>query len=156
MLLAFPNAVPESLLTILNTICEGRAPRWLADAKLFELPKKAEGIRPIAVIEVLRRLAAATLVRSSLGALPPIPRQFVLRRDGCLTMAWLTSSTLALRNYYCALTVDLRNAFNCVSRSSVLSAASGTPLSKYAQWAYGSHSLLHFGYLNVTSSFGVQ
>ena len=71
-------------------------------------------------------------------------------------MACLTFVTLALRNGYCALTVDLRNAFNCVSRSSVLSAASGTPLSKYAQWAYGSHSLLHFGCLNVTSSCGVQ
>ena len=54
LLLAFPTGVSDSLTRVLMAICEGRAPRWLANAKLFALPKKAGGVRPIAVGETLR------------------------------------------------------------------------------------------------------
>ena len=71
-------------------------------------------------------------------------------------MAKVVKSSLRLRNTACALTIDLKNAFNCVSREAVLRAASGTPISKYTQWAYGNTSLLRFGKHVLLSSSGVQ
>ena len=156
LLLAFKGGVSQNLLAVLNEICKGTAPCWLADAKLFALPKTSGGVRPIAVGETLRRLAATVLIRSALPSLPAIVRQFVLRRDGCITMATLVKSALELRNSECVLTIDLKNAFNTVRREAVLKAVSGTPVSQYSQWAYGSYTQLRFGNFSLISSSGVQ
>lgn len=67
LLLAFPSGLSDSLVKVLDSIIRGKAPRWLTDARLFALPKKAGGVRPIAVGETLRRLAAAVLLRGSLS-----------------------------------------------------------------------------------------
>lgn len=85
LLLAFPDGVGDSLGLVLKAIAEGRSPRWLADAELFALPKKSGSVRPIAVGETLRRLAATVLLRSS--RLPALARQFITRKDGCVTVA---------------------------------------------------------------------
>ena len=94
LLLAYPAGVSNSLITVLNLICNGSAPAWLADAKLFALPKKSGGVRPIAVGETLRRLASSALLRSSMSTLPPLCRQFVMKLDGCVTVASITRSAI--------------------------------------------------------------
>ena len=156
LLLAFRGGYADSLMRVLQSIMNGRAPRWLADARLLAIPKKDGGIRPIAVGEVLRRLASAALIRGSKSQLPPLGRQFILRRDGCLSVVSLVRASLMGDRSLCALTVDLRIAFNSVKRSAVLSAASGTMISAYAQWAYGKPSNLRFGQYVISSSSGVQ
>ena len=64
--------------------------------------KKGGGERPIAVKEFLLRAATGALIRSSINDLRNIPRQFVLRSDGCLAVALLMNSAIksdnALRN----------------------------------------------------------
>lgn len=132
LLLAYPAGVSNTLLSVINSICNGKAPAWLADAKLLAIPKKSGGVRPIAIGETLRRLASSAILRSSIASLPPLCRQFILKRDGCITVASLTSAAVNSNIDNCVLTIDLRNAFNCVNRTAILSAVSGSPISRYA------------------------
>ena len=156
ILMAFPNGIGDSLILVLKSIAEGRAPRWLADARLFALPKKSNGVRPIAVGETLRRLAATVMLRSAHSSLPPLARQFIVRSDGCVTVANIVRSTIERFNEACVVTVDLRNAFNSVDRNAVLTAVNNTQLCAYTQWAYGLPSILRFGTSTLSSSTGVQ
>ena len=112
-------------------------------------------MRPIAVEKVLRRIAEAALIRSSLEQLPPLPRQFIFRRDWCAAVASLARTSLNTNYSLCVLVIELRNAFNSVNRSGVLSAVDGIILSSYAQWAYGSASILRNGDHKLSSSNGV-
>ena len=133
LLLAFLSEFSDSLILVLRTIAEGHAPQWLADARLFALPKKCNGVRPIAVGETLRRIAATSLLRSTRSSLPTLARQFVVRTDGCVTVANIFRSAIENFNDACVVTIDLRNAFNSVSRDAVLLAVDNTQLSAYAQ-----------------------
>ena len=72
-----------------------------------------------------------------------------------ITVASFVRSALESDESQCVLTVDLRNAFNCVHRSAVLQAASATPLSRYTQWSYGTRSRLCIGENQITSASGV-
>ena len=119
-------------------------------------PQESGRSPPIAIGEILRRLAAAALLRGSMEQLPPLPRQFILRRDGCAAIASLVRASITTNPACCALVIDLRNAFNTVNRSTVMTAVSGTILSSYAQWAYGSASILRFGEHSLLSCSGVQ
>ena len=70
LLLAYPSGISDSIISILNLIANGMAPQWLANARLFAIPKIAGGVRPIAVGETLRRVAAAVLLRTVMPQLP--------------------------------------------------------------------------------------
>jgi hypothetical protein len=156
LLLAYPSGCSDDVQAVVAAIVDGRAPRWLADARLLALPKKGGGVRPIAVGETLRRVAAAALLRASLADLPSMPRQFVLRRDGCLAVASTIRAALDADPANCVVAVDMRNAFNSVCRSAVINAARPTLLGRYTQWAYGAKSRLWFGNFIVDSCSGVQ
>ena len=155
-MLAFPGGVGDCLTIVLRAVAEGSAPRWLADARLLALPKTSGGVRPIAVGEVLRRLASTALLRSASTQLPILTRQFVLRPDGCLSIASLARAAIESNDETTILTIDIRNAFNSVARERIMSAVNGTALSSYTQWAYGTRSRLRFGQWNIDSSKGVQ
>ena len=120
------------------------------------MPKKSNGVRPIAVGETLRRLAATSLLRSTRSSLPTLARQFIVRTDGCVTVANIVRSAIENFKDACVVTIDLRNAFNSVSRDAVLLAVDNTQLSPYAQWAYGHKSRLRFKDITLQSSTGVQ
>ena len=152
--LAFLTGSSKSVLGCFSNIIEGKASEWLRGANFFALPKKNNGIRPIAVNETLRRLAASALIRCSLSLLPPFSRQFVLRNDGCLSFATIVRFVLETDKQSFAITVDLRNAFNSVSQIAVMKAASGSEISSDTQWAYGTHFQLLFGSTVITSACG--
>lgn len=156
ILLAFLVGSSDSLIMVLRSIIEGSAPRWLVDARLLAIPKPAGGIRPIAVGEVLRRIAAAALMRDCMSSLQKLVRQFITRRDGCLAVSSLTRAALENDNTCCALSINLRNAFNSVSREAVLNASRDTALAAYTQWAYGLASRLRYGDHIINSCSGVQ
>ena len=105
---------------------------------------------------MLRRVAAGALLRLSLPTLDQLPRQFVLRRDGCLTVASLVRAALEPDPLTCLLTVDLRNAFNCVSRTAVIEASDKSPLARYSRWCYSTSSRLRYGSYIIDSKSGVQ
>ena len=63
--LASLRGVSIGLMRIIDKIVNGIAPCWLADARLLAILKKDGGVRPIAVIEVLRSVAVGALLRSS-------------------------------------------------------------------------------------------
>ena len=130
--------------------------RRLADALLLAIPKKSGGERPIAVGEVLRRAAARALIRLSINNLRNISRQFVLRQDGCLTVASLLKFAIESDDNACVIQIDMSNAFNCIHRSAVLRASDATPLAHYARWAYAEPSRLIIGSETILSSSGVQ
>lgn len=104
LLLGFHSGVSDSIINVLKSIVEGRASRWLADAKLLALQKKNGGVRPIAVGETLRRLAATVLLRRSCTILPPLARKFIVRQDGCITVAHIVRSALESNNAACVAT----------------------------------------------------
>ena len=120
ILLTYPLGVSDGLIGVLSKIICGTAPRWLADARLLAIFKKNGGVRPIAVGKVLSKIAAGLLIRASLPELNELPRQFVLRRHGCLAVASLVRASLESDPSIRVLTVDMRNAFNCVSRLFVI------------------------------------
>jgi hypothetical protein len=57
----------NALTNLTNTLAAGRAPRdiapWLCGASLAALSKRSGGVRPIAVVNVIRRLLAKCLVQ---------------------------------------------------------------------------------------------
>ena len=65
---AHRDEVPEHLTAVVRLMVRGRVPAsiapWLAGAQLVALPRKDGGIHPVAVGEVLRRLAGKTLCKS--------------------------------------------------------------------------------------------
>ena len=156
LLMAYERRSNNCLTSLLDKIAQGAAPPWLADARLLAVPKKGGGERPIAVGEVLRRAAAGALIRMTSNELRNIPRQFVLRRDGCLAATSAVKSAIEINNKACIIQLDMSNAFNSIHRSAVLLSTDKTPLAQYARWAYAEPSRLRFGNESIISSSGVQ
>jgi len=143
----YKSTLVEQLTALTTLMVLGHAPEdvrpHLAGAKLFAATKKNGGIRPIAVGEALRRLAAKTLCEQSkqeardylwplqvgcgsrLGTEITIHtlRQWVSRHSG--------SDKLLLK-------IDFTNAFNCIDRSAVLREVCGhfPRLARWTAWCY--------------------
>lgn len=92
LLLAFGGGCQKQLRLICQAVVDGRGPNWLRDACLFALPMKGGAIKPIACVEVLRRLASAALLRA--WRPNDLTRQFNSRRDECLCVTELVRALL--------------------------------------------------------------
>ena len=100
-----------------------------------------EGARPIAIGEILRRLAATALNEQFLSRDDAIPRnQLALIRDGAIVGAHIVSN--ALRMNLSVASLNTSNAFNSLSRATLFNCVRGTELEGYVTWAYGNHSSL--------------
>ena len=111
------------------------AVQYLCAARLVPLRKKDGGVRPIAVGECLRRIAAKWLIRSPVGqaAMEAVrPNQVAFCRGGpceTLPMAVQAAVQAAAREPaesadWVLLQVDLCNAFNSVTRQAVMAGVS--------------------------------
>ena len=126
----------------------------LCAATLIPLNKKDGGIRPIAVGETLRRGAGKLLLR-----IPQVQREMdCLRPRQCGVGVPFASELVGMgvqrlaegqlpdvvRDAWCLLQVDLRNAFNCIDRTAVLRAALSKVPSIYnwLKWTYAVSSPL--------------
>ena len=107
---------------------------YLCAARLIPVRKKDGGVRPIAVGECLSRVAAKWLLRSPAGQAAMaavLPAQVAFCRGGpceTLPMAVQAAVESAVRAPagpadWVLLQVDLRNAFNCVTRQAVMAGA---------------------------------
>ncbi len=94
-----------------------------ASARLLALTKANGNPRPIAVGEVFRRLAAKCAVRHCARALAARLRptqRGVGVCGGVEHLAHAITVMLATHPDWCVLSVDIKNAFNSISRESIL------------------------------------
>ena len=89
-------------------------------ARLLALPKPDNGVRPIAMGEVILKLAEILLLQRYEKSLPPLfaPYQYgVMMKSGCEKV--IHELTDLHRLGHAILSVDLRNAFNSPSRDDI-------------------------------------
>ena len=165
-------SICSSLRAIVNILAGARAPigvaKFLAGGSLTALIKSDEGspldIRPIAVGEALRRLTGKCLciisrVKASkffgpfqLGvACPAGAEKLVHGLRRCISEHWEDDDFVACK-------IDLRNAFNEVSRLALLEecATHFPELFRWVFWCYGQHPTLWHSMGTLGSEQGVQ
>ena len=140
LLLAFRPGSAATLVSLVSRVADGDGPDCLRHSRLLAIDKSGGGVRPIAIGDIIRRVAATVLLRASEASLPPRRRQFGHRPDGCLAVASCVREAVA-RGMHVAQ-IDVRNAFNTLDRSALLAATCGTLLHRYAAWAYASPTRL--------------
>ena len=170
----------RDLTRAINLLIDGRAPLvfapYLAGASMFGLDKTKQGIfdvRPIASGEILRRLigkclclthkeAAAKLFQPAgqFGVACPSGSERVIHRVRHEVSELLQHEHKEAMPDQVILKVDLKNAFNKVSRYHVLRLVrSRFPgLARWVHWCYGSGTDPHlwFGSWTLSSKEGVQ
>ena len=156
------------LTAVVELLAQGRAPAAvapvLAGASLVALPKPAGGVRPIAVGELLRRLTGKCLMATVKDEAWSFfwPAQVGVAVKGGAEKAVHAVRAWSYRHagstHKAILKLDLRNAFNCVSREEVLRQATAhfPSLARWATWCYRQPSRLQFGERALESSAGVQ
>ena len=152
---AFSPGSATTLLSLVAAVASGTGPDCLRHSRLLAVAKPAGGIRPIAIGDIIRRVAASVLLRAAEPSLPPRARQFSHRPDGCLAIAacvrtaWEAGGCIAL--------LDIQNAFNTLSRDAMFETIAPTALYSYARWAYGTPARLFCeGGVCIQSEQGVQ
>lgn len=162
------DEVLEKCSSLVNILAKGEAPDYLAPflagAALTALPKKDNGLRPVAVGEVWRRLTAKFLCKAykgessefffpqQIGVGQPLGTEIGLEtaRQWCKRNSENSSSVI--------VKIDFTNAFNCVERQVLLEQCRHhfPGLSRWAEWCYSKPSHLYFGPEVILSERGVQ
>ena len=156
------DALIVQLTAVLNVMVQGRAPPCVAPvvagAGLVALTKPNGGLRPIAVGELLRRLAGKCLVnvvREDAGSY--FWASWCSREKAVHTVrAW--AERRAGSSQKVLVKLDFANAFNSVQRDAVLQQVVDhfPALSRWATWCYRQPTRLQFGDRVLSSSSGVQ
>ena len=162
------DEVLERCTDLTNLLAKGEAPAslapFLAGANLTALPKKDNGIRPVAVGEVWRRLTAKSLCNAfkEQSASYFFPQQIGVGQSLGTEVGLETARQWQIRNNNNPTAVfvkaDFSNAFNCVDRQAFLEQCRHhfPGLSRWAEWCYSQPSQLHFGSSIISSERGVQ
>ena len=160
------------LRQLVHILAAGKVPtsvsKFLAGGCLIALNKNKEGcppdIRPIAVGETIRRLTGkcmCALVKDKateffqplqLGVACHAGAEKVAHAlRGCIEEHWMDEDFVVLK-------VDMKNAFNIVSRQAVLDecATFFPELLSWVSWSYGTHPLLWHPLGQISSESGVQ
>ena len=154
------------LMNILLAVrMDHRAAPWLVGAPVTALVKKGGGFRPIAVCEVIRRLASrlcCTAVRRKLPELFLPYNQVGVGMQGGLEAAIHSIhrilQELGQDENLCCFKVDMQKAFNECDRATFLRRLSKylPELEEWVRWCYCSAGELRFGSHQVKSTAGVQ
>ena len=164
------NGLCAALAGLATRLARGQAPRdiipWLTGAPLTPLRKRDGGVRPIAVGETIRRLIASILMRRirDQAAEHLAPHQVgVATKAGCEAIIHAVrdmTETLGDKPAYALLQIDLKNAFNLVSRRAFLHEVSKAfpELLPWVDLCYGgsSHAHLWTSAFMLSSATGVQ
>ena len=158
----------RGLSAVVNLLAFGEAPTFLqpflAGGVSIALSKPNGGVRPLACGDPFRRLVGKCFC---LGAKDDFAAKFAGSNFGVGTKGGVEIVAHTLRDFVAhhtgeglaILKVDFRNAFNCVDRSSFLSAIHRDfpGLYSWIEWCYGSPSLLLYNHADIIlSSCGVQ
>ena len=156
---------------VVNLVANGDVPEcvqpFLFGARLLALLKKDGGLRPIACGDVFRRCAGKWVVRCLSPQLGPelMPNQVGVGLPNgadvavqCVRLFVREASAAFAPERMVVVTVDVRNAFNTMSRTAILAAVNAKlpDLLGYALAAYARPSLLCFGDRLLSSSTGTQ
>jgi hypothetical protein len=165
------NLAP-AIARVVHLVANGEVPTaarpFVYGARLFALVKKDGGLRPIACGDVYRRLAGKWLARCVKTEIPadalpyqvgvgfPNGQDVAVQSVRQFVRGAVTPEGQRLR--LCALTLDIRNAFNSLDRAALLGVASVVlpDLINYAEAAYSQPSRLAFGTWGLNSSTGTQ
>lgn len=162
------NSCLQALTSFINLLLSGRAPQrlspFIAGAVLVALGKKDNGVRPIAIGEVLRRICSKFCTRSSRLLQKEYfePLQLgVGTRGGCESIVHSVNSLIKSRGQdqdIVMVLVDLTNAFNNADRAEFLEQTYIHNRSSYAwyRYCYETPSNLYFGDHLIHSSVGSQ
>ena len=165
---AHSDQVVEHLLKMVNLMVRGEAPKdiapWLCGASLMALPKKDGSSRPIAVSEVLRRLAAKVMC----AAYQEQARDYLWPLQVGVAQPLGTEVGLQVSRQWCGrhrnvpnavfLKLDFANAFNTVDREHILEQVRRVMpgLAPWVDYCYANPSKLLLGSRTVSSESGVQ
>jgi hypothetical protein len=136
------------LLELANLMLSGSLPHCpeLTDCRLVAVRKPNDGVRPIAIGEVLVRIASLCALAACPGAGADLaPLQLgVGVSGGSEAMGHALRAAIAAEPDAVLAQVDFENAFNTPLRSELISAARvRTPaLERYVTWLYGRHARL--------------
>ena len=163
------SACLAELTLWINTLLAGRvdvcvAP-WLAGVPLIALPKKNGSFRPIAVGEVIRRLASRLCCLAVRQQLPDIFLPY--NQVGVGIRGGLEAAVHSLRQGLsdwgseadlCCIKIDIQNAFNECNRSTYLHRLNSVlpELEAWVRWCYCCAGELRFGPHQLKSYAGVQ
>lgn len=143
------NAI--GLAVLVQKIIDGQSvnsANLVTDAVIIGLPKPDGGIRPIAMGETILRLAGTILVAKNLKILRAhfADTQFALEEGGAEKIIHQCRKRIREDKQSVIITLDCKNAFNSLTRSSILEQLTGifSPMRGYFQFAYGSTSRLLF------------
>ena len=157
----------NATLALVNHLLTGKLPRHhtLLDSSLVGLQKPDGGARPIAIGEVLYRLAGlcALTACEDLGrSLAPL-QLAVGVSGGVEALVHAVKSALASDPDAALLSVDMANAFNTLDRSALFDAVQqrAPSLLAFVQWSYGAPTDLHIvgapaGTAPIQSRMGVR
>ncbi|KAL0246327.1 hypothetical protein GEMRC1_007539 [Eukaryota sp. GEM-RC1] len=152
------HPLQDLLHRFLNNSCSSVLSSVLTSSKLLALSKPNGGVRPIAVSELFPRIVARFLVKKL--------NSDVFRKSGQFGVSCPNGSE-AIVHYLRSLrfshpssriiSVDIRNAFNCVDRIQMLKAVKQFPdLLPFFFWSYSTPSDLFFDNHCLSSSQGVR
>jgi len=165
---AYADQVVEHLTGLVNLLTHGRAhpdvSPWLCGAQLMALPKKDGTSRPIAVGEVLRRLAAKTMCAAykeqaqsylfplQIGVAQPLGSEVGLQ----VARQWCFRNRNSPDKVF--LKLDFSNAFNTIDREYFLQEVRNhmPGLAPWTDFCYARPSKLVFGSRTISSECGVQ
>ena len=172
LLAALHQTTPVGFLTtltkVVNWFKDAKVPLAVqphfAGARLTALSKKNRDIRPIAAGEILRRLVSKCMCIMHKEAAAQHFKGFqygVATPAGAERMIHFVRKTMAaheLDTDWVVLKVDLKNAFNCVSRARILELvlAHAPDMYHWVDWCYRTSSVLTFSDFRVASREGVQ
>jgi hypothetical protein len=158
------SQVVEFLLQLCKQIQNGSAPgsQLLTASRLVALDKEDNGVRPIAVGDMIYRLVAKVILRKQFATDQLAPFQLGVQSPGGVEpIVHLLRHAIDgdLKGYTHVCSADFKNAFNSVSRVAV-SAATLTYAPEFykpAKWAYNEPSaLVMYDGTVITSSEGVR
>ena len=160
-----PSRVSQSLpITYSPVRLQLKHKKYYAGARLCALQKGQNDVRPIAAGETLRRMvskAACSVVKSKASTLFQGRQYGVATASGSERVIHLCRQVVeSTKNdpEFVLCKVDLRNAFNTVSRAAFISLSEKhfPELTPWINWCYATDSALTYGSQTVASTEGVQ
>ena len=140
------------IMDLINGFLSKEVMRRLTRARLIAIPKANGGVRPVAIGEVLMKLAGLVLVQRFESTLQPL---FAPIQQGVLAKAGCEKVVHTLNSLYhegsCIMSVDIKNAFNAPSRSDLAKGIYGLatlkPFQRFFHAEYSAASeLLYYGH----------
>ncbi|KAL0217331.1 hypothetical protein RCL1_007912 [Eukaryota sp. TZLM3-RCL] len=152
---AFSSVLIEKLCSYFNKVLAGGCdfPSLLKSSTLVALSKPGGGVRPIAVSESITRLFAVCVFNRCKTSCVNYWYQYqwgIGVVDGASSAVSAVQTLLYHHFSNAALMLDFSNAFNSITRSSILNALNASPLSDVVPYFFPCIEILQICYLTST------